>query len=141
MDLTLIVAATEKPGLYYARGNRKDGLILEDMDTGKRVFAPARMHQFTPLESIAIYIDTEEETTPLKEVFKTMKEKLDDFPLPAIDKKAKPEDIKAYFEAVLPNYDRDQVGISDMRKVVKWFDFLNSRNKLEEAPQEEAAAE
>ena len=141
LNLEKMVAVSGKSGIFCMVGNRKDGLILEEYGTGKRFFAPTRVHQFTPLEGISIF--NQDDATPLAEVFGSMLAKITENPL--VGDKAEGAQVKAYFEAVMPDYDRDRVPVSDMRKVIKWFTFLYERNllveKTESAAEEGAAAE
>lgn len=128
MNIEDFVAVSAMPGIFKMVANRGNGLIVEDIDSGKRKFAPARKHQFTPLASIGIYADIEEDTIELKEVFRTMLEKVEEFPPVAAN--SKPEEVSEYFGKVIPEYDRDRVYISDIKKVIKWFTFLNDRKLL-----------
>ena len=139
MNIEDYVAVSGLPGLYKMVVNRDNGLIIEDMDTGKKRFASARKHQFTPLASIGIY--TDDDTTELKLVFNTMLEQIESNP-PAGPKASK-EDITAYFASILPEYDRERVYLSDIKRVIKWFNFLNDRDllKLEEGSDEEVQKE
>lgn len=133
MKLDEYIAVSGLPGVYKVGANRSNGLLLEDIDTGKTRFASVRKHQFTPLASVAIY--THMDSTPLTDIFKTMKSQMDENPPIAIN--ADPTDIFAYFEKILPDFDRDKVYISDIKKVIKWFLFLNERNLLERISEEE----
>ena len=140
MNLEKLVAVTGLPGIHRITGNRGNGVILEDLDTGKMKFASMRKYQFTPLESIAIY--TNEDSVELAKVFRNMLEQKADNP--PVAHTAKPAEIKEYFEDVVPDYDKDQVHMSDMKKVIKWFTFLDARNLLsleDDAPKEEEAKE
>ena len=128
MNLQKLVAVSGRPGIYKMAANRPNGLIIEDLDSGKKMFAPSRKHQFTPLESISIYTENEEDTVELKSVFRNMLAQLEENP-PA-SPKAGAMEIKTYFEQVLPEYDRDKVLVSDIKKLIKWFTFLNERNYL-----------
>jgi len=142
MSLEKLVVVGGISGVHKVAANRSNGLIIEDLDTGKKRFAPSRKHQFTPLESITIYTDDEEETLELSKVFQNMFTKLEEIPL--VSHNASNDDMKAYFAAIIPNYDRDRVYIGDMKKMVKWFKFLNDRSLItleEEKPEEEAAVE
>lgn len=134
LNLEKMVAVSGKTGIFCLVGNRKDGLILEEYDSGKRFLAASRAHQFTPLEGVSIY--TEEDALPLATLFGNMKALLAETPL--VDDKAESAVIKEYFAVVMPDYDRERVQVSDMRKVIKWFAFLNSRDLLvetEETPE------
>lgn len=128
MNLEKLVAVTGMQGLYKVAGTRTNGLIIEDMDTGKRKFAPMRVHQFSPLESISIF--TYDDAEPLKNVFSTMYLKLKELEPPS------PNDpnavLEKYFREILPNYDEDQVKISDIKKLIKWFIFLNAKGLFHE---------
>ena len=136
MNLKDLIAVSGISGVFRIAGNRNNGLIIEDLDTGKKKFAPARRHQFTPLESIAIY--TDDDSTELAKVFSNMLEQIEDNP--PVNPNAKPDDLREYFADVLPDFDRDQVSSGDIKKVIKWFNFLNERNllSLEEETVEEA---
>ena len=113
---------------------------MEDLDSGKRKFVSARKHQFTPLASIGIY--THDDTEELDVIFKTMIEK--SAKLTPIPHNSKPAEVVAYFKEILPSYDEDRVYLSDMKKVIKWFNYLNERKLLsieEEKPKKEAKKE
>ncbi len=123
MKLDNIVAVSGMPGLYKMAASRSNGLIVEEFDTGKKKFASIRKHQFTPLESVSIY--TIADTTPLTKVFEKMKTSGD---IP--DSKSDSITLQEYFEGVLPDYDEDKVLVSDIRKIIKWFGFLQERDLL-----------
>jgi hypothetical protein len=126
MNLKDLIAVSGISGVFRIAGNRNNGLIIEDLDTGKRKFAPARKHQFTPLESIAIY--TDDDSTELAKVFSNMLEQFEDNP--PVNPNGKPDELREYFADVLPDFDRDQVSSGDIKKVIKWFNFLKERNLL-----------
>ena len=134
MKIENIMAVSGLPGLYRMAANRNNGLIIEDLSTGKKRFASSRKHQFTPLESIGIYTD-DGDTAELKVVFRNMLDQLEDNP--PVNAGASTEELQEYFADILPNYDRDRVKIGDIKKVIKWFGFLKEKQLLEE---EEAAA-
>ena len=140
MSLEKLVVVAGISGIHKVAANRSNGLIIESLDTGKKRFAPSRKHQFTPLESITIYVE-DGDPVELATVFKSMLSKLEETPIVAED--ASNEDLKAYFEQVLPNYDRERVYLGDMKKIVKWFRFLNERSliSLEEESGEEESEE
>ncbi len=136
MDLKNLIAVSGLSGIYRMAANRSNGLIIEDVQSGKRRFASSRKHQFTPLESISIFTD-DGDSMELKKVFRNMKQQQGDNPPPAASAKA--EELQEYFVEVLPNYDRDRVFNGDIKKVIKWFNYLDEAQLLgEETP---AAAE
>ena len=120
-----IVSVSSLPGLYYLESSRSNGLIIKDMATGAKQFVSVIKHQFTPLRSIAIY--TYGDSTPIEDIFKTMVEIKQDHNISEL-LKASNNDLANYFRIVLPEYDEDRVYPSDMKKVLKWFDFLDKRD-------------
>jgi len=133
MNLEPYVAVSGAPGVFKLKTPRSNGLVVEEIDTGKVKFFSTRKHQFTPLGTVAIY--TLEDSTELKTIFKTMMEQLADNP--PVGLKAPNHEIFEYFEKVLPDFDEDRVYISDIKKVIKWFNFLNDRKLLETSDEEE----
>lgn len=128
MNLEKLVAVAGISGVFRLVANRNNGLIIEDLDTGKRSFASSRKHQFTPLETIGIFIDNGE-TEELKVIFQKIKDTKADNP--PCESDASAETVRSYFGTLLPNYDKDKVLIGDMKKVVKWFNFLEARGFLD----------
>lgn len=119
MDLSKILSIGGKPGLYQMVGKTKTGFVVESLTDGKRMPAfPSQ--QVSTLEEISIYTSAEE--MPLKEVFKRMYDRDNGGKAP--DHKAENSVITSYFEEVLPEYDRDLVRQSDMRKVIRWYNEL-----------------
>ncbi len=127
MNLEEYVAVSGLPGVYKMVANRSNGLIVADLDSGKGRFASARKHQFTPLASIGIYT-INDDTEELKVVFRSMLEKYESLPPVATNSSA--DDLFDYFGEILPGFDRDRVYASDVKKIIKWFNYLNDRKLL-----------
>ena len=127
MELENYVVVSGMAGIFKMAANRSNGLIVEEMDTGKKRFASSRKHQFTPLESIAIFTITD--SVELKVIFQKMLDLIET--TPPVSPKSSSKEIIEYFTAVLPEFDRDRVHVSDIKKVIKWFNFLNERKLLE----------
>lgn len=126
MKLDKYIAVSGLPGIFELINTRSNGLLIGDLDNGKTRFVSTRKHQFTPLGTIAIY--TYDDATELKEVFKTISDQMESNPLiSANESSAK---IREYFEKILPDYDPDRVHVSDIKKVIKWYSFLDARNLL-----------
>lgn len=137
MKLDDLVAVSGMSGVFKLAANRDNGLIIEDLDSGKRKFAPARKHQFTPLASIGIF--TLEDSTELKFIFRTMVEQMEENPVPTTSGSSK--ELHAYFRKILADYDEDKVHTSDIKKVIKWFNFLNERSLIDMEDEPEAKDE
>ena len=134
MKFAEIIAVTGLPGLYTVVTERKGGVIVEEMETGKRRFAPARKHQFAPLESMAIYTE-DGDAEPLRKVFDRMQEQQEDNPAPAPNEKS--ERLFDYFEDVLPTYDKDRVHASDIKRLLKWYHYLLANQLFDKIGTEE----
>lgn len=119
-----LVALSGQSSLFHMIANRGNGLILEEIGSKKKQFYSMRQHQFTPMASIGIY--TDDDSIELKEVFNRMKNSEEAIPENLSDAAV----LTAYFEKVLPEYDRDRVKISDIKKVIKWFSFLKDQSLL-----------
>lgn len=128
MMIDKMVAVSGLSGLFKMVATKSNGLLVADLDTGKTKFCSVRTHQFTPMQTVAIY--TEEDTIDIKSVFKKMLDMMEELPVP--NPNASFQDLKKYFEVIIQDYDRDRVYHSDMKKVIKWFLFLNERALLAE---------
>jgi len=120
-----ILAISGQPGLFKVLSEGKNGAIVESLLTGKKqtAFASAKM---STLEDIAIY--TTSEDFPLKEVFRKIHEQENGAAVLATN--SKPEDLKKYFEKILPDYDRERVYVSDIKKVLNWYNILHEKALL-----------
>jgi hypothetical protein len=120
MEFREIIAVTGIGGLKRLVANRNDGLILSELNGENKKFYSNRQHMFSPLENIAIY--TDEDTVPLLDVFIEMKnQKATNAP---VDVNASNDDLRKYLGTILPNFDRERVNISDIKKLIKWFAIL-----------------
>ncbi len=134
--LETILAIAGKPGLYRLvnRGNRS--LIVETIDKAKKRMPAFGTDRIISLADIAMYTDSEE--VPLRQVLKNMLEKEGGKKASIDVKKASKEELAAYVGEVLPNFDRDRVFPSDMKKLVQWYDILveNGLTDFDEALRE-----
>lgn len=132
MNLTGIISISGKPGLYKVVGQSKNSIIVENINDGKRMPAYAS-NRISALEDISIY--TVEEDVPLREVYEKIYEKEQ-------GKEAPPhkEDIdilRTYLESILPNYDKEKVYDSDLRKLFQWYNILHKADLLTMEEEEE----
>mgnify|MGYP006294697843 CR=1 FL=1 len=114
-------------GLYKYLKKSRNGIIVENLETGKRMNADATA-RINSLEDISIY--TDEGDLELKEVFRAIHEK-EDGEKSFNPKKAGGKELKEYFARVVPNYDRDRVYTSDMKKILVWYNALQELNMLD----------
>jgi len=114
-----LMAISGHGGLFKFISQARNGIIVESLETGKRMNAFATM-KVSSLEDIAIY--TEEEEVPLQEVLIGLHEYENGGE--AISPKSDPDELKDYFSAILPEYDRERVYVSDIKKVLTWYNLL-----------------
>lgn len=134
MELKEILAIAGQPGLYrFVAQSSRGGVIVESLADGRRMNASATS-RVSALTEISIF--TEGEDIALAKVLTSLyayaggKE--------AISPKERPERLKEYFAQVLPDYDRDRVHVSDMKKVFSWYNILIKAGFTEFAlPEEE----
>lgn len=121
-----ILSVSGHSGLFKLVAEAKNNIIVESLDTNKRmpVYSTAKV---SSLEDIAIF--TENEDMPLKDVFKAINN-LENGGA-AISVKSTDKELKAYFQKVLPEYDKNRVYISDIKKVLLWYNALHEKNLLD----------
>ncbi|RIJ50561.1 hypothetical protein D1614_01085 [Maribellus luteus] len=129
-----ILSVSGHSGLFKLVAESKNNIIVESLDSGKRmpVYSTAKV---STLEDIAIY--TNEGDVPLKDIFKTISDKEDGGA--AISEKASGSELKKYFETILPDYDKDRVYVSDIKKVILWYNTLQEKELLDFTETEEEA--
>ena len=121
-----ILSVSGHSGLFKLVAEAKNNIVVESLDTNKRmpVYSTAKV---SSLEDIAIF--TENEDMPLKDVFKAINN-LENGGA-TISVKSSDKELKAYFQKVLPDYDKDRVYISDIKKVLLWYNALHEKNLLD----------
>lgn len=115
-----IVSIAGKPGLYRLVSQGKNMLIVESLSTGKRT--PAYAHdKVISLADVAIY--TNDEDIPLADVLQLIADKTGAQP---VDMKQFADDmaIRAYFGEVLPEFDKERVYTTDIKKLFSWYNQL-----------------
>ena len=116
--LKTILAISGKPGLFklVSRGNRS--LIVETIDVQKKRFPAFATDKVISLADVAMYTDTEE--IPLRQVLKNIKEKEGGKQISIDYRKASKDELFAYLGEVLPNYDRDRIYPTDVKKLIQF---------------------
>jgi len=132
MDLKEIMAISGKPGLYKFISQGRNAMIVENIEDKTRTSAFAS-EKVSALDDIAIF--TEDEEVSLKEVLKSIFEKENGEE--TISHKSSSEELKIWFEEVLPSYDRDRVYVSDIKKVALWYNLLSKMKMLDFSEEEE----
>lgn len=139
MKFNELVAISGLSGLYQLVSTKSDGAIVRSLDDKTTKFVAARAHNVTPLDSIEVF--TQEDNIRLWDVFQVFKENVSKVNLSDAVKMDNNK-IKEAFGILFPQYDRDRVYTSDMKKMIKWYGILESYNLLEsdESNLEESAS-
>lgn len=127
-----ILSISGQSGLYKLVAESKNNIIVESLETKKRmpVYSTVKV---SALEDIAIYTDTGD--MPLKEVFKSIYDHENGNV--ALSPKASGKELKKYFEEIVPAYDRERVYVSDIKKVLLWYNSLHEKDLLDFSESEE----
>ena len=126
MDLSKILSISGRSGLFKVVSQSKNAVIVESLTDQKRF--PAFSHErMSTLEEISVY--TTGEDRPLKDILKAFFEKLEG--KPAADPKSGDAAVLKQFSEFVPDYDPDRVYISDIRKMVSWYNLLLENSLLD----------
>lgn len=137
MNLEKILSISGKPGLYVLRVQTRTGFVAESLADGKKITVNLKSN-VSLLSEISIY--TYEAEKPLTEIMNAIAAKHDNGP--AISHKESNDTLLAYFKEILPNYDEDRVYGSDVKKILNWYNILQSKGMVEEeAPAAEEVKE
>ena len=135
-----ILTISGKPGLYRLLSQGRNMFIVEAVDATKKRMPVYNSDKVVMLDDIAIYTDTEE--VPLRSVFQNIYEK-ENGVLPFDLKMSTPEELVAYFEGIMPDYDRERVYLTHIKKMYSWYNILvaNGVTDFKEEQAQEPAAE
>ncbi len=136
MELKDIMAISGYSGLFKFISQGRHGIIVESLSDGKRTNISASA-KVSSLSDIAIF--TNDAEVPFKEVLKKIKDTENG--AQAISQKSDDKELKKYFEKILPEYDRERVYTSDIKKVITWYNQLQALNLLDILEKEEKPAE
>ncbi len=125
MSVEKVLAISGKPGLYELKIQTRSGFVAESLIDGKRLTVGLRSN-VSLLSEISIYTETSE--VKLFEVFAKIAKKENDGP--ALDHKVGNNELLSYFEEVIPDFDRDRVYVSDIKKVLSWYNILQKANYI-----------
>ena len=137
--LKTVLSVAGKPGLYKLVSSGRNMLIVEALDATKKRMPIHGVDKVVSLGDIAMYTDDEE--VPLWQVLENVKAKCEGVACAIDYKKASNEELAEFFAEVLPNYDRDRVYMSHVRKLIQWYNILVEANLTDFVPEEAEAEE
>lgn len=130
IELKDVVSVAGVGGLHKIVGQRPSGLILETIDEQKRRFPTSLTQKVSVLEDIAMFTATDE--VRLGDVLIKIKEK-EAGGLAVPERKADEATLRTFMEAILPDYDKERVYASDIKKLVGWYAILKDVLDFESA--------
>ena len=134
-----ILASAGKPGLYKLVSRGKNNLIVEALDATHRRLPAFASDRITSLVDIAMYTETDD--VPLTKILDSMKT-LENGKKSSVDyKKASADELHEYFTKVLPEWDRDRVQNSHIKKLIQWYNILIEAGVTDFVEPEEETAE
>ena len=137
MDLKDILAISGQPGLHQFVAQSSRGVIVEALVDGKRQNIPPTA-RVSSMAEIAIFTDSEDK--PLEKILQDMFRTLDG--KEAVSHKASNDEISEFFGRMVPDYDRERVHVSDMKKILQWYNILLSKGLIDlEEPKDEEGDE
>ena len=125
MNLEKILSISGKPGLFALKVQTRTGFLAESLVDGKKISVSLKVN-VSLLSEISIYTINEEK--PLAEVMRSIAIKENEGP--AISHKEDNATLIAYFSEILPEYDSDRVYPSDIKKVLNWYNLLQSKGMV-----------
>ena len=136
IKLKEILSISGKGGLFKFIAQARNGIVVESLEDSKRHVAPTTA-RVSSLEDIAIF--TQEEEVPLADIFMMIHDRSEG--KEALSHKASTDELKKFFEELVPEYDDERVYVSDIKKVFQWYNQLHSHGLLEVVDKEEEGAE
>ena len=147
-ELQELAAISGMPGLYRLLRAARHGVLVESIDEkATRTLAPAR-NKVSLLSEISIYTQDADETVPLTEVFERIYQKHG--AASPVSAKSSEGELTDFLAGVIPDYDRNRVYLSDIKKLASWYGIVSKYRPYvaaeaapaaDTAPAAEAAAE
>ena len=122
MEYKDIAAVSGKSGLFKVLSPVRSGVILESLNNEKKRIVAGIHQKVSVLDEISVFAHNKEGSVPLIEVMRKIYVEFDDDP--GIDSTASSEEFKAFFKHILPEYDENRFYVSDMKKIVGWYNIL-----------------
>jgi hypothetical protein len=128
MELKEIASIAGKGGLFRIVKPTRGGVIVESIDDKKQRLVVNASQRVSVLKEISIYTTTTEGTEPLENVLQSIHQEFGEDP--GVDSNSSPEELRAFLQHILPDFDRERVYVSDIKKLVSWYKIL-----LQHAPE------
>ena len=136
MTVEKILSISGKPGLYALKVQTRTGFVAESLLDGKKITVGIKSN-VSLLSEISLYTYTEEK--PLADVLRAIAVKENEGP--ALSHKEDNDKLTAYFETIVPDYDKERVYASDIKKVLNWYNILQAKGLVSKEEPKVANAE
>ncbi|GAA0890399.1 hypothetical protein GCM10009122_00770 [Fulvivirga kasyanovii] len=136
MEYSDIASVAGKGGLFKIVKPTRTGVILESLDDKKQKLVASATQRISVLSDISIYTTDQEGSRPLEDVFRQINKEFNgDL---GVTPTSEPDELKAFIKHIIPDYDPQRVYVSDIKKVINWYNALkqNAPELLEEKPEE-----
>ena len=130
-ELQELAAISGMPGLYRLVRAARHGVLVESLDEkATRTLAPAR-NKVSLLSEISIYTQESDQTVPLTEVFDRIYQQYGT--AVPVTTKSNESELTDFMAGIIPDYDRERVYLSDIKKVANWFGIVSKNRPYKEA--------
>ncbi len=123
MELKDIVHISGKPGLFKIVAHGKSNLVVESIDAAKTRTSVSVSQRFSVLDDISMF--TTEDDIKLREVMVKLNDSVAGG-LELATSKSSDEELRTFFEKVLPTFDKERVHTSDIKRLVQWYSALKN---------------
>lgn len=117
-----ILSIAGKPGLYKLVSRGRANLIVETLDEAHKRMPAFATDRVTSLADIAIYTDADD--VPLMTILASIRDKEQGKEVSLNYKKVSSKELREYFAEILPDFDRERVHDSDIKKLLQWYNIL-----------------
>jgi len=125
VDLKDIASIAGMSGLYRVVSPSRNGIVVEALDEKANRFVAQAKHRISLLSEISVYQENTDETLPLSDVFGRIREKHGNEL--SLNGKSTNQELTAFMESVVPDYDRDRVYMSDIKKIAGWYNIVSKK--------------
>ena len=138
VDLKDIASIAGMSGLYRVVSPSRNGIVVETLDEKNNRFVAQAKHRISLLSEISVYQQNTEETLPLGEVFERIRQQEGNEV--KVNSKSSSAELTQFMETIVPDYDRDRVYISDIKKITGWYNIVSKHVPFTEAQEAETTA-
>ncbi|WP_353722554.1 DUF5606 domain-containing protein [Dyadobacter sp. 676] len=125
MDLLKEVAnVSGKPGLYRILKPSRAGVIVESLDEKREKTLIGPTARVSVLKDVSIFTDGAEESVALSDVFLKIRE-IHGEEVKLSVKTSSDKELIEFLAEVLPEFDRSKVYVSDIKKIISWYNLLS----------------